>query len=43
MSFRLVFIAVTRLRIGLAAFLINRDRPSIETEQPNAEFVRTFD
>jgi hypothetical protein len=34
MSFRLVFIAVTRLRIGLAAFLINRDRPSIETEQP---------
>jgi len=43
MSFRLVFIAVTCLRIALAAFLINRERPSIETGPPNAEFVRTFD
>ena len=41
MSFRSVFIAVV---IGFAlivsAFLINRARPAVETDQPNAASVR---
>ena len=41
MSFRSVFVAVV-IAFGLivAAFLINRARPRIETEQPNEAFVR---
>ena len=41
MSFRSVFIAVSiAFALVLAAFLINRARPRVETEQPGAEFVR---
>jgi len=41
MSFRSVFIAVViAFALILAAFLINRARPSGETEQPTAELVR---
>jgi hypothetical protein len=41
MSFRSVFIAVTvAFALILGAFLINRARPRIETEQPTADFVR---
>ena len=41
MSFRSVFIAVViAFALILAAFLINRARPKVETEQPNAELVR---
>jgi hydroxylamine dehydrogenase len=41
MSFRSVFLAVViAFALILAAFLINRARPKIETEQPSAEFVR---
>jgi len=40
-SFRAVFIAVAiAFAMVLAGFLINRARPKIETEQPNAAFVR---
>ena len=41
MSFRPVFIAVV-IAFGLiaAAFLVNRARPRVETEQPSAEFAR---
>lgn len=41
MSFRSVFIAVTvSFALILGAFLINRARPRVETEQPTADFVR---
>jgi hydroxylamine dehydrogenase len=41
MSFRSVFIAVvSAFALILAAFLINRARPKVETEQPTADFVR---
>lgn len=41
MSFRSVFLAVViAFALILAAFLINRARPKIETEQPSAEMVR---
>jgi len=41
MSFRAVFIAVSiAFALVLVAFLINRARPSVETEQPRADFVR---
>jgi len=41
MSFRSVFIAVAiAFALILAAFLINRARPAVETEQPSAEMVR---
>lgn len=41
MSFRSVFLAVLiAFALLLGAFLINRARPKIETEQPSAEFVR---
>jgi nitrate/TMAO reductase-like tetraheme cytochrome c subunit len=41
MSFRSVFIAVTvAFSLILAAFLVNRARPKVETEQPTADFVR---
>ena len=41
MSFRSVFIAVTvAFALILAAFLVNRARPKVETEQPTADFVR---
>jgi hypothetical protein len=41
MSFRPVFIAVV-IAFGLivSAFLLNRARPRVETDQPSAEFVR---
>ena len=41
MSFRLVFLAVV-IAFGLivAAFLVNRARPAVETGQPSAQFVR---
>ena len=41
MSFRPVFIAVV-IAFGLivSAFLVNRARPRVETDQPSAEFVR---
>ena len=40
MSFRSVFIAVTiAFSLILAAFLVNRARPKVETEQPTADFV----
>jgi hydroxylamine dehydrogenase len=41
MSFRPVFLAVV-IAFGLivAAFLVNRARPAVETEQPSAQFVR---
>ena len=41
MSFRSVFIAVVAaFALIVAAFLINRARPSVETQQPTADFVR---
>jgi hydroxylamine dehydrogenase len=41
MSFRSVFLAVViAFALILAAFLVNRQRPSIETAQPTADFVR---
>ena len=41
MYFRAVFIAVSiAFALVLAAFLINRARPGVETEQPRAEFIR---
>src|SRR5215469_8274178 len=41
MSFRLVFVAVAiAFALVLAAFLINRARPKVETAQPSAEFIR---
>jgi hydroxylamine dehydrogenase len=41
MSFRSVFIAVvSAFALILAAFLVNRARPKVETEQPTADFVR---
>jgi hydroxylamine dehydrogenase len=41
MSFRSVFVAVViAFALILGAFLINRARPKIETEQPGADFVR---
>jgi len=41
MSFRSVFIAVTvSFALILGAFLVNRARPRVETEQPTADFVR---
>ena len=41
MSFRSVFLAVViAFVLVLGAFLINRARPSVETDQPNAQLVR---
>jgi hydroxylamine dehydrogenase len=41
MSFRSVFIAISiSFALVLAAFLINRARPRVETEQPRADYVR---
>ena len=41
MSFRAVFIAVViAFALIVAAFLINRARPKVETEQPTADLVR---
>src|SRR3954453_7388843 len=41
MSFRHVFLAVAiAFALVVAAFLINRARPSVETDQPSAEVVR---
>jgi hydroxylamine dehydrogenase len=41
MSFRSVFIAVViAFALILSAFLINRARPKVETEQPTADLVR---
>ncbi|MGD0546582.1 MAG: multiheme c-type cytochrome [Terracidiphilus sp.] len=41
MSFRSVFIAVTvAFALILGAFMVNRVRPKVETEQPTADFVR---
>src|SRR4051794_32384946 len=41
MSFRSVFVAVViAFALIVAALLINRQRPRLETEQPNAAFVR---
>src|ERR1700722_19567213 len=41
MSFRSVFMAVViAFALILAAFLINRARPQVETEQPSADLVR---
>lgn len=41
MSFRPVFIAVVvAFALIVSAFLINRARPRVETEQPSADFVR---
>ncbi|MFZ0734868.1 MAG: hypothetical protein WAM79_21310 [Candidatus Sulfotelmatobacter sp.] len=41
MSFRSVFIAVViAFALILAAFLLNRARPKVETEQPSAALVR---
>jgi hypothetical protein len=41
MSFRSVFIAVTiAFTLILGAFLVNRARPKVETDQPSADFVR---
>lgn len=41
MSFRSVFLAVViAFALILAAFLLNRARPKVETEQPNADLVR---
>jgi hypothetical protein len=42
MSFRSVFIAlVIGFGLVLAGFLINRQRPRVETDQPSAALVRT--
>lgn len=41
MTFRSVFMAVViAFALIIAAFLVNRARPKVETEQPNANFVR---
>ena len=41
MSFRAVFVAVViAFALVLAAFLVNRARPAVETQQPSAELVR---
>lgn len=41
MSFRSVFVAVViGFALVIAAFLLNRQRPQLDTAQPNAEFVR---
>ena len=41
MSFRSVFLAVViAFALILAAFLLNRARPKVETDQPTADFVR---
>src|SRR4029077_19782287 len=41
MSFRSVFLAVViAFALILAAFLLNRARPKVETDQPSADFVR---
>ena len=41
MSFRPVFIAVViAVALIVSAFLVNRARPRVETDQPNAAFVR---
>jgi hydroxylamine dehydrogenase len=41
MRFRSVFVAVTvSFALILAAFLLNRARPKVETEQPRSELVR---
>ncbi len=41
MSFRNVFLAVViAFALVLAAFLVNRERPKVESEQPSAELVR---
>jgi hydroxylamine dehydrogenase len=41
MSFRTVFIALTiAFALILAAFLVQRARPRVETDQPNADFVK---
>lgn len=41
MSFRSVFLGVViAFALIVAAFLINRARPKVETEQPSADFVR---
>jgi hydroxylamine dehydrogenase len=41
MSFRSVFVALTiALALILGAFLIQRARPRIETDQPDAAFVK---
>jgi hypothetical protein len=41
MSFRSVFVAVViAFALIVSAFLVNRQRPSVETSQPTADFVR---
>ena len=41
MSFRSVFVALAiAFALILGAFLIQRARPRIETDQPNADFVK---
>jgi len=41
MSFRSVFIALTiGFALILGAFLVQRARPRVETDQPNADFVK---
>ncbi|HEU0370098.1 MAG TPA: hypothetical protein VFR42_12850 [Candidatus Acidoferrum sp.] len=41
MSFRSVFMALAiAFALILGAFLIQRARPRIETDQPNADFVK---
>src|SRR5690348_5126125 len=41
MSFRAVFLAITvAFALVIAAFLINRARPRVETAQPTPELVR---
>ena len=41
MSFRSVFLAVViAFALILAGFLVNRARPTVETQQPTADFVR---
>ena len=41
MSFRPVFLAVViAFALILAAFLLNRARPRVETDQPSADLVR---
>jgi len=41
MAFRSVFVAISiAFALVLAAFLINRARPSVETAQPKADFIR---
>ena len=41
MSFRSVFIAIViAFALIVSAFLVNRARPKVETEQPTADFVR---